>query len=576
MLSRRIIVIAADRALQRRLIAGAMAAGGAVQAFADATELPPRLECDLCLFALGSAGRDAAYQTVRARLPDDAQMLPLLPAPNLAAAVELLADASVSAVLSMDGIGAPTLGATISRLLYGDLFGLDKAMPWGVRRYSIPVGDYQEKSLAIATVSDFAAAMGVRKKYRDQIEQCLDEMLMNALYDAPVDSDGKPLYAEVSVRDRVNLRGVEKVIVEYACDGERFALAVRDNYGSLRKNTVLAYLDKCLHADGAEQIDHKAGGAGLGLFLIANAATEVSFHVFRGQGTEVLCVFDLKQPYWQLRALAIHERAERRRGRDVGRRREDHPRGHFAPTLAAAILGVTTLAALAAWLLPSALHKPATLHIESDPPGAAVFLDGRHRGNTPLAVRDLEAGRSYALRSTLAGARDDDQLVVATAGESVVRLHNVRLPSTVAVDSEPPGARISVDGTDSGKQTPAELDLPAGKSATLALLLDGYRAAPLAVAVGPPGERRVYFTRLALDTSVGALDIDIEPAGAEVTVDGLPLVPPSAHRHTFVRPDANHMVRAVAEGFAEAHAQLTVHGGERRTLSLRLRPVAAQ
>ena len=39
---------------------------------------------------------------------------------------------------------------------------------------------------------EFAELMGVRRKYRESIEQCLDEMLMNALYDAPVDEQGKP------------------------------------------------------------------------------------------------------------------------------------------------------------------------------------------------------------------------------------------------------------------------------------------------------------------------------------------------------------------------------------------------
>ena len=94
----------------------------------------------------------------------------------------------------------------MSKLLYGDLFGLEKVMPWGVRIYSTLVGDYQEKSMAIATVGDFAQAMGVRRKYREQIDQCIDEMLMNALYDAPVDDEGKPLFAEVPVKERVLMR----------------------------------------------------------------------------------------------------------------------------------------------------------------------------------------------------------------------------------------------------------------------------------------------------------------------------------------------------------------------------------
>ena len=82
---------------------------------------------------------------------------------------------------------------------------------------------------------------------------------MNALYDAPVDDEGKPLFADVPVRERVLMRADEKALVQYACDGERFAVSVRDAFGTLRKETVLQYLDKCLHAE-RRRADRSQGG----------------------------------------------------------------------------------------------------------------------------------------------------------------------------------------------------------------------------------------------------------------------------------------------------------------------------
>ena len=86
------------------------------------------------------------------------------------------------------------------------------------------VGDYQEKSVAIAQVSDFATAMGVRRKYRESIEQVIDELLMNALYDAPVDRAGKPMFADMPTKSRIQLRMEQKAVIQYACDGNRFAV----------------------------------------------------------------------------------------------------------------------------------------------------------------------------------------------------------------------------------------------------------------------------------------------------------------------------------------------------------------
>ena len=136
---------------------------------------------------------------------------------------------------------------------------------------ALMVGSYDEKAQCVAQVSEFAEQMGVRRKYREGIDQCLDEMLMNALYDAPVDEHGKPLYADVATKSRVTLRPEHKALVQYACDGTQFAVAVRDAFGGLERATVLRYLHKCLNDE--RQIDRKAGGAGLGLYLMTSSST---------------------------------------------------------------------------------------------------------------------------------------------------------------------------------------------------------------------------------------------------------------------------------------------------------------
>jgi hypothetical protein len=67
-----------------------------------------------------------------------------------------------------------------------------------------------------------------------------------------------------------------------------------------------------------------------------------------------------------------------------------------------------------------------------------------------------------------------------------------------------------------------------------------------------------------------ALAVEVEPAGAAVTVDGAPLLPPAATRETFVKPDARHVVRIVQPGFVEQREDLSLRGGERRVVHARL------
>ena len=45
------------------------------------------------------------------------------------------------------------LSAMATRVIAGDVFGLEKMIPWGTQIHSCLVGDYQEKSLCIAQIS---------------------------------------------------------------------------------------------------------------------------------------------------------------------------------------------------------------------------------------------------------------------------------------------------------------------------------------------------------------------------------------------------------------------------------------
>jgi hypothetical protein len=116
---------------------------------------------------------------------------------------------------------------------------------------------------------------------------------MNALYDAPVDDDGKAVFADVEPRDRTKTRSPRPVSIRYAATDHHFAVAVRDRFGRLAKNTILAYIAKCVNApDGESQIDRKTYGAGLGMYLVANAAATYVVNVAAGIATEVVCMFD--------------------------------------------------------------------------------------------------------------------------------------------------------------------------------------------------------------------------------------------------------------------------------------------
>ena len=62
---------------------------------------------------------------------------------------------------------------------------------------------HDDKLRALDEVS--AAADRLPAALREPIEQCTDELVMNALYAAPVDADGKHVFSGVPVKRRVDL-----------------------------------------------------------------------------------------------------------------------------------------------------------------------------------------------------------------------------------------------------------------------------------------------------------------------------------------------------------------------------------
>jgi len=298
-----VLAITPDRELGKTLRVALTAAGADSATIVTPSEIP-RGPIDAALVVLHQPDDIAdGVSQVASRLLNGSQMIVILPRGDLAATVAALqSHDKVAGVLNADNIRTQEVTAMATRLLFGDIFGLEKVLPWGAHIHTIEVGDYEEKSAAIQRVSEFAASIGVRRKYRESIEQCCDEMLMNALYDAPVDASGKPLVAGPG-KKRAALKGDDRAVIEYGCDGQRFAVAVRDRFGRFERSVLVRYLDKCLHS--AEQIDKKVGGAGLGLYLMSHSATSLMFNVLPGVATECVCTFDIGATKLKLEQLAV-------------------------------------------------------------------------------------------------------------------------------------------------------------------------------------------------------------------------------------------------------------------------------
>jgi hypothetical protein len=216
---------------------------------------------------------------------------------------KLLADEACNHVVTDTDSGMRWLAVTVGKYVTGDLFGIEKYLPRDTEIRLTRLRDYQGRTRAIDEVLRYAEEIGVRSKVRSQIGQVCEELLMNALYDAPVDEQGNVLFAEVDLKERLERLSPRPVSIRYASTDNGFAVSVRDRFGRLDKATILRYLEKCLNSQ--TQIDRKIYGAGLGLYLIVNSASHVVVNIAPGMATEVVCTFDRKGVRTGLRSFSM-------------------------------------------------------------------------------------------------------------------------------------------------------------------------------------------------------------------------------------------------------------------------------
>lgn len=140
----------------------------------------------------------------------------------------------------------------------------------------------------------------------------------------------------------------------------------------------------------------------------------------------------------------------------------------FYSGLAAAGLGA---GALAAWALWPSKPPPRRVDVYSEPPGATILLDRERVGVTPLKGLAVE-GKEGILTAELAGYNRFVHKL--QPGEQAVRFNLSLGPWTLAVNTDPPGAAATLDGTFKGNTPIPSLEVPAEGGHTLRLTRPGY------------------------------------------------------------------------------------------------------
>ncbi|MBT8493229.1 MAG: ATP-binding protein [Deltaproteobacteria bacterium] len=239
-------------------------------------------------------------QDSRKKLGEEELATMMAPGGSVIILGESLEDDEIAKLLQRDGLNhlisehqAPDeaeLLVTTVKLASGDIFGVEKYLPWGAKVHEREITGYQDKSQTISEVVANAKKLGARMAVLARIEQVVDELLMNAMYDAPATRHGRTTAEQMqSVRDGK----CDDVHLRYGCDGRYLVLSASDGFGELRKNDIFEHFERARRERTPRQ---EAGrGAGLGLHIVLSSVTRFIANIDPGVKTEVVCVFDLMQ-----------------------------------------------------------------------------------------------------------------------------------------------------------------------------------------------------------------------------------------------------------------------------------------
>ncbi len=154
--------------------------------------------------------------------------------------------------------------------------------------------------------------------------------------------------------------------------------------------------------------------------------------------------------------------------------------------------------------------------LETQPAGADVFVDDELRGKTPLMTEILQG--EHNLRIKLSGYKDWRKAIRITANvsQTITDIPLEPADAVVQIVTNPGQANVTVDGEYQG-QSPLEVALTPGSTATIRLFKQGYEQAVQTIAA-KSGDQRTL--RIDLKPELAAVRILAEPKDAEVYIDG--------------------------------------------------------
>ena len=223
---------------------------------------------------------------------------------------------------------------------------------------------------------------------------------------------------------------------------------------------------------------------------------------------------------------------------------------------------------------------PGQLTVNSTPEGAQVVLDGQSYGVSPLELTDIAPGQ-HTVTVGKAGYTSETRMIeVASRSKSVLVVQLAMVAASLAVTSDPAGAKVIVDGKDLGKVTPLQLSMDKPGNHSVLVRKEGYldESTTLNLQAGQTSHFTPALRKLGVTDEIkvkkflgggapqgsGLVSVKVQPKGAQVAVNRR-IVDKSSPVEFYLNPGI-YMVDITASGYKPLHKVITVEKGSKTAI----------
>lgn len=185
-------------------------------------------------------------------------------------------------------------GQHYGRIVRGTLaeqaFGISRLLKPGTKIQVVKFKLSTQKQDAVEAVKNYLIAAKFQSRMATVVANAVDELLMNAMFDAPVDELGKPVLSSTARNAKLNLEGQHSIEMQVGFDGQYVGVAAVDLFGSLDKAKLLSFISK-LYIEEEYKVRTSSAGAGIGLATVFRSGGSLVFVSESRVKTEVTVLF---------------------------------------------------------------------------------------------------------------------------------------------------------------------------------------------------------------------------------------------------------------------------------------------